>query len=307
MEENISIVVIWFGSDVETNEFLPIVSIYINFRWHFARVRKKSSHDDGRKEHPCQNTPECFLFITLDICTYAVALALVLPIPDAMWNTDIRRSSPYSLWALSFWELFWCAFRLHNQSRNMRHFYTAQCKTLVNTENVQIKPITLFITKRFAFLLLFGTTFIRTAMYSVWCSSHTVTNLQRMLLAFCISPLFDHHANKLRVQSSVQTAPANNGLRLLWCVCVRMATSHSCVKLTCQPNLFDVELCEISMRRTYNERQRAFVETTTLFQQPYDFHSPITIDDELFKKCVIKAHSTKWKPHPTTPEENTTF
>lgn len=116
---------------------------------------------------------------------------------------------------------FWCAFRLHNQSQNMRHFYTAQCKTLVNIENVQIKPITLPITKRFAFL--FGTAFIRTAMYSVW-GSHTVPNQQRMLSAFCVSPLFDHYANKVRVQTIVQTAPANNGLRLLWsvslCVCM---------------------------------------------------------------------------------------
>lgn len=99
--KKISIVVIWFGSDAETNEFLPIVSIYKLSMAFFSGEKKKSSHD-GKTESASMSKYTGMFYIYNVWYVYVCALlALELPIPDTMLNTDTHRVPPYSLWALS--------------------------------------------------------------------------------------------------------------------------------------------------------------------------------------------------------------
>lgn len=104
-----------------------------------------------------------------------------------------------------------------------------------------INPITLSVTKNFA-ILFWRHIHSRMGLYVV---SRTVSyNLQRMLLAFCISPnVWSLYTNKLCVHIGTnRTQQTIVSQIVMGCAYVCMVTAYSYVKLTCQPNLFDVEL-----------------------------------------------------------------
>lgn len=121
---------------------------------------------------------------------------LYFQFPKQCWTLLLREFTVFGLdTGYSHSGLFWCAFRLYNQSQNSAQecMMGATCaqlniRTLLNIQNVPNK------TNYFGRHKEFRSSFwrhIHSVGLNAW-SSHTVSNVQRMLLAFCISLMFDH-------------------------------------------------------------------------------------------------------------------
>lgn len=162
--------VIWFGFNVETNAifFSPLRYIIVMikmFGWeknHLIMVKKRASIS--------KYTDMFYIYSVwyIYMCGGWGRLSrLYFQFPKQCWTLLLREFTVFALGTgYSHSGLFWCAFRLYNQSQNSAQecMMGATCaqlniRTLLNIQNVQIKPITLSVTKNFA--LLFGATFIR--------------------------------------------------------------------------------------------------------------------------------------------------
>lgn len=190
--------VIWFGFNIETNAifFSPlryIIGMIKMFGWeknHLIMVKKRASIS--------KYTKMFYIYNVWYICVWWMrsTLALVLPIPETMLNatpTWVHRIC-FGHWVLAF-GAFWCAFRLYNQSQNSAQecmmgatYAQLNIRTLLNIQNVPNK------TNYFGLHKEFRSSFwrhIHSVGLNAW-SSHTVSNVQGMLLAFCISLMFHH-------------------------------------------------------------------------------------------------------------------
>lgn len=177
------------------------------------------------------------------------ALAFVLRIPEMMLNTDMYISTWFAVFAfgqLCIRGSFFDVLSGYNQSQSSAKMYmfhfciaaAAQYKTLVNTQNVQIKPITLSVTQNVSLSFFWrhihsNEIYTSHTLFPTHSHTHNLHKECFWPFAFLSNVWSLYKQTACTVNKPHQQTIVFYSQRLLWCVCMLTAMSSWLVNPIC--------------------------------------------------------------------------